>query len=203
MVLLCLVNSADLEAPATPSYSPLSPLPDLPAEELAALEATWGSCAGKHDEATDAVRSRRRATRAGDKFYLTTAINYTNGPPHIGHAYEAVTADIISRYHRMFGREVFFCTGTDEHGQKIADTACKAEWSYATGSGLSFQPIDRVHHEALGMCWDELTKEVRKAIADGTLKASELPFDVVEQKLRKKFRHSSRTLYGPGPVRPE
>lgn len=57
--------------------------------------------------------------------YITTAINYTNGPPHIGHAYEAVTADIIARYQRLFGKNVFFRTGTDEHGQKIAQTAMK------------------------------------------------------------------------------
>ena len=56
-------------------------------------------------------------------FYITTAINYTNGYPHVGHAYEAVTTDVVARYHRMFGRDAFFCTGTDEHGQKIAKTA--------------------------------------------------------------------------------
>lgn len=61
--------------------------------------------------------------RAGSRFYITTAINYANGPPHMGHAYEAVTADVIARYHRAYGREVFFLTGSDEHGQKIADTA--------------------------------------------------------------------------------
>lgn len=58
--------------------------------------------------------------------YITTAINYTNGPPHMGHAYEGVTSDIIARYHRRFGREVFFMTGSDEHGKKIEQTAAKA-----------------------------------------------------------------------------
>ncbi|CAK4066850.1 unnamed protein product [Aphanomyces euteiches] len=58
-----------------------------------------------------------------EKFYITTAIHYTNGTPHIGHAYENVTADVIARYHRTYGRDVFFLTGTDEHGQKIAQTA--------------------------------------------------------------------------------
>ncbi len=43
--------------------------------------------------------------------------------PHIGHAYEAVTTDVIARHYRMYGREVFFLTGTDEHGQKIANAA--------------------------------------------------------------------------------
>ncbi len=57
------------------------------------------------------------------RIYLTTAINYTNGPPHIGHAYEAISADIMARYHDLVGRTVYFLTGTDEHGQKIAKTA--------------------------------------------------------------------------------
>lgn len=57
------------------------------------------------------------------KFYITTAINYTNGSPHFGHCYEAVVADCLARYHRFSGKEVFFLTGSDEHGQKIADTA--------------------------------------------------------------------------------
>eukprot|EP00750_Incisomonas_marina_P014021 INCI17585.3.p2 GENE.INCI17585.3~~INCI17585.3.p2 ORF type:complete len:551 (+),score=117.91 INCI17585.3:119-1771(+) len=60
---------------------------------------------------------------AGEKFYATTAINYTNGKPHIGHAYEAVTADFISRYHRTYGRDVFFLTGSDEHGKKVQQSA--------------------------------------------------------------------------------
>jgi len=60
-----------------------------------------------------------------DKFYITTAINYMNGPPHIGHAYEAITADVFARYHRLNNEQVFFLTGSDEHGQKISDTAKK------------------------------------------------------------------------------
>jgi len=55
-----------------------------------------------------------------DPFYITTAINYPNGPPHVGHAYEAITADVIARFHRLRGRDVFFMTGTDEHGLKMA-----------------------------------------------------------------------------------
>lgn len=58
-----------------------------------------------------------------DKYYITTAIHYSNGYPHIGHAYENTMADIFARYHRLFGRDVFFMTGNDEHGQKIAQTA--------------------------------------------------------------------------------
>ena len=53
------------------------------------------------------------------KFYITTAIDYPSAPPHIGHVYEKVCADVIARWHRLAGEDVFFSTGTDEHGQKI------------------------------------------------------------------------------------
>ncbi len=59
-------------------------------------------------------------------FYITTAIDYTNGPPHIGHAYEKVLADVIARYHRLKGEKVFFLTGVDQHGQKVQQSAEKA-----------------------------------------------------------------------------
>ncbi|MFD2255729.1 class I tRNA ligase family protein [Luteolibacter algae] len=58
-------------------------------------------------------------------FFLTTAIDYTNGSPHIGHAYEKVLADVIARYRRLCGEEVFFLTGVDQHGQKVQQTAEK------------------------------------------------------------------------------
>ena len=60
-----------------------------------------------------------------DKFYITTPIYYVNARPHIGHVYSTTIADIIARYHRLFGRDVFFLTGTDEHGKKVADSARK------------------------------------------------------------------------------
>jgi methionyl-tRNA synthetase len=58
-----------------------------------------------------------------DPFYITTAISYPNGPPHIGHAYEAIAADAIARFQRSQGRDVRFQTGTDEHGLKMAQAA--------------------------------------------------------------------------------
>jgi methionyl-tRNA synthetase len=58
-----------------------------------------------------------------EPFYITTAISYPNGPPHIGHAYEAIAADAIARFQRQQGRDVRFQTGTDEHGLKMAQTA--------------------------------------------------------------------------------
>lgn len=54
-----------------------------------------------------------------EKFYITTAIAYTSGKPHIGNSYEIVLADSIARFKRQQGYDVFFQTGTDEHGQKI------------------------------------------------------------------------------------
>ena len=58
-------------------------------------------------------------------FYITTAISYPNGAPHIGHAYEAIATDAIARFMRLDGYDVYFLTGTDEHGQKMQQTAAK------------------------------------------------------------------------------
>ena len=58
-----------------------------------------------------------------EPYYLTTAIHYPNGKPHIGHAYETIAADVIARFQRLRGREVRFQTGTDEHGLKMAQKA--------------------------------------------------------------------------------
>jgi len=60
------------------------------------------------------------------KYYITTPIYYINDVPHIGHAYTSIAADVLARYHRAKGEEVFFLTGTDEHGAKIAEAALKA-----------------------------------------------------------------------------
>jgi methionyl-tRNA synthetase len=60
---------------------------------------------------------------SSEPYYITTAISYPNGKPHIGHAYESIATDAIARFHRLSGREVFFQTGTDEHGLKMVQTA--------------------------------------------------------------------------------
>src|SRR5262245_7898319 len=59
------------------------------------------------------------------KFYITTAIAYPNGPPHVGHAYEVLATDAIARFMRLDGRDVYFLTGTDEHGMKMQQTAAR------------------------------------------------------------------------------
>ena len=62
---------------------------------------------------------------AAEKFYITTAISYPNGVPHMGHAYEAIATDAIARFERCDGKSVLFLTGTDEHGLKMKQTAAK------------------------------------------------------------------------------
>jgi len=77
-----------------------------------------------HPQVTVPASPRPRVPASN--FFITTAIDYTNGAPHIGHAYEKVLADVIARYQRLAGREVFFLTGVDQHGQKVQQSAEKA-----------------------------------------------------------------------------
>jgi methionyl-tRNA synthetase len=99
----------------------------VPAAGKAGVAQKASSTAGK----SKAVASRKTATRAapspasakGNSFYVTTAIAYPNGVPHIGHAYEAIATDAIARFARLDGKDVFFLTGTDEHGLKMIQTA--------------------------------------------------------------------------------
>ncbi|MCK5321029.1 methionine--tRNA ligase [Candidatus Pacearchaeota archaeon] len=61
------------------------------------------------------------------KFYITTAIDYVNAEPHIGHAYQKIVADVLARWNKLKGNEVLFVTGTDEHGKKVEDAAKEAK----------------------------------------------------------------------------
>jgi len=60
-----------------------------------------------------------------NKFYITTAIDYTNDVVHVGHSYQKILADVLARYHRLIGDKTYFLTGTDEHGQKVEESARK------------------------------------------------------------------------------
>ena len=83
-----------------------------------------------------------------EKFYLTTAIAYASRKPHFGNTYEVIMSDSVARYQRMCGKDVFFCTGTDEHGQKIEN--------YAKEAGISPQTyVDGVAGEIRGI-WDRM-----------------------------------------------
>ncbi len=78
-------------------------------------------------------------------FYITTAIDYANGSPHLGHAYEKVLTDVVARFRRMMGDDVRFLTGLDEHGQKVQMSAQKA--------GVSpIEICDRLAGEFQGLC---------------------------------------------------
>ncbi|MGA9089417.1 MAG: methionine--tRNA ligase [Bradyrhizobium sp.] len=81
-----------------------------------------------------------------ESFYITTAIAYPNGVPHIGHAYEAIATDALARFHRLDGKDVFFLTGTDEHGLKMIQTA-EAEklptMEVATRNAQRFKEMDQ------------------------------------------------------------
>src|SRR5207245_413845 len=74
-----------------------------------------------------AKRKPDTALRVPARCYTTTPIDYVNGRPHVGHDYEKVLADAIARFHRQRGDATFFLTGTDEHGQKIAQAAAAAK----------------------------------------------------------------------------
>ncbi len=85
--------------------------------------------------------------KSPESYYVTTAIAYPNGKPHIGHAYEAIATDAIARFHRLAGRDVTFLTGTDEHGLKIAQAARAAgvaPKSYVDDMVAAFQTMSRV-----------------------------------------------------------
>jgi methionyl-tRNA synthetase len=96
--------------------------------------------------ANDSPRVARPSTPAAkNSFYITTAIAYPNGVPHIGHAYEAIATDALARFQRLDGKDVFFLTGTDEHGLKMVQTA-EAEklptMEVATRNAQRFKEMD-------------------------------------------------------------
>ncbi|MEP7130929.1 MAG: methionine--tRNA ligase [Sphingomicrobium sp.] len=112
-----------------------------------------------------------------EPFYITTAISYPNGPPHIGHAYEAIAADAIARFQRSQGRDVRFQTGTDEHGLKMAQAA-RAEGveprPFATKMSQLFQNMC----DALNVSYDRF---IRTSEADN-YRASQAIWQAMEAK---------------------
>jgi len=100
--------------------------------------------------------------RMATPFYITTAISYPNGRPHIGHAYEVIATDAIARFQRLSGRDVFFLTGTDEHGLKMVQTA--------RGEGMEARALaDRNHQyfkemdDALSISYDRFIRTTEPA----------------------------------------
>jgi methionyl-tRNA synthetase len=109
-----------------------------------------------------------------ERFYITTAIPYANGAPHIGHAYERVAADAIQRFMRLDGRDVLFVTGMDEHGLKVQQTASKAgvtPQAFVDGIAAEFEAMGELlnaraddivrttqprHHRSVQAIWERM-----------------------------------------------
>ena len=102
--------------------------------------------APKVPKASSAPAPKATTAPAKNSFYITTAIAYPNGVPHIGHAYEAIATDALARFQRLDGKDVFFLTGTDEHGLKMIQTA-EAEglkpMEVATRNAQRFKEMDQ------------------------------------------------------------
>jgi methionyl-tRNA synthetase len=105
-----------------------------------------------------------------ETFFITTAIDYTNGAPHIGHAYEKVLADVLARYHRLRGDKVFFLTGVDQHGQKVQQSAEKAgvePQQYVDGITAKFRALWEklnVRYDGWAATTDAQHKDIVRAI---------------------------------------
>ncbi|MGL4494717.1 MAG: methionine--tRNA ligase, partial [Beijerinckiaceae bacterium] len=97
-----------------------------------------------------------------EKFYITTAISYPNGPPHIGHAYEVMATDAIARFKRLDGYDVYFQTGTDEHGQKVqraAEAKGVSPKDYVDGLAALFHQMA----DALNISYDRFIRTTEAA----------------------------------------
>ena len=109
-----------------------------------------------------------------EKYYLTTAIAYASRKPHFGNTYEVIMSDAVARYQRALGKDVFFCTGTDEHGQKIEN--------YANEAGLSPKDyVDRVAGEIRGV-WDKMNSSY-----DYFIRTTDEPHVKAVQKIFRRF----------------
>ena len=121
-----------------------------------------------------------------DPYYITTAIAYPNGKPHIGHAYEAIAADAIARFHRMQGKDVRLVTGTDEHGLKMAQTARAAgkdTLEFATEMSNHFREMCarlNVQYDAFCRTTEELHKQASIALWQAMQASDDLFLDRYE-----------------------
>lgn len=117
------------------------------------------------------------------RFYLTTAIDYLNGVPHLGHAYEKVITDVIARAHRSLGEEVFFLTGLDEHGQKVQQAA-QAEGKEPQAYCDELAAVWRAFAARLNLTNDDFirtTEPRHKAVVQGFLSKLEAQGDFYKE----------------------
>ena len=143
-------------------------------------------------------RLRRAAHRKNvmkPEFYVTTPIYYVNGAPHIGHAYTSIAADVMARFKRLDGYDVFFLTGTDEHGQKVEQAARDA--------GIDPQTLCRPHlgrfqgmTRAMGVSNDDWirTTEERHKVLRRAVAADRRDRRHLSGSLRRLVRRSRRSV---------
>lgn len=121
-----------------------------------------------------AAAAKPAAPAPRNTYFITTAIAYPNGMPHIGHAYEAIATDALARFQRLDGKDVFFLTGTDEHGQKMVQTAQSegmTPFDLATRNAARFKEMDELlnisfdrfirtsepaHHHSVQVIWSRM-----------------------------------------------
>jgi methionyl-tRNA synthetase len=136
------VKKTAKKAPAKKAAS--KPKASPPPAKTAAPKQAAKKPAAKAPKAQPVAAAAPTSSR-GNSFYVTTAIAYPNGQPHIGHAYEAIATDAIARFARLDGKDVFFLTGTDEHGLKMVQTAQAeglAPAELATRNAARFRDMD-------------------------------------------------------------
>lgn len=158
-------------APKSPGSAPQQT--SAPAKIRKPKAVAPASTATRTAKPAPAARPAPAASRE-NIFYITTAIAYPNGVPHIGHAYEAIATDALARFQRLNGKDVFFLTGTDEHGLKMVQTA-EAEklptMEVATRNALLFKQMDErlnvsfdrfirttepEHHRSVQVVWNRM-----------------------------------------------
>jgi len=140
---------------ASPSKAPIA-VQSPPVRKRARITVSKGTKPGA--TINEAPRVAKPSTPAAkNSFYITTAISYPNGAPHIGHAYEAIATDALARFQRLDGKDVFFLTGTDEHGLKMIQTAQKENMTpaqLAARNAAQFREMD----ERLNVSFDRFIR---------------------------------------------
>lgn len=126
------------------------------------------------------------------KFYLTTAIDYVNGAPHIGHAYEKIQTDVIARHYRQRCDDVYFLTGSDEHGIKIQKTSASMN--------ITPQELCDMNADKFKECWAAMDISYKKFI-----RTTDEQHKTIVRKIFKKlqdngdiYKHSYTGLYCAG-----
>jgi methionyl-tRNA synthetase len=150
---------------AKPRRAPARTRDAKPAASSAAKAKTGGANAAatvrnkpaRPPAAKPAATAKAAPAAARSTYYLTTAISYPNGVPHIGHAYEAIATDALARFQRLDGKDVFFLTGTDEHGLKMVQTAARENLTvqdFAARNAGRFKAMD----ERLNVSFDRFIR---------------------------------------------